>query len=86
MNEIGLSKNLLAFIVKGASTAVTLQKDAIKTTVTQAEIKVDQMRLLALTSDISLKKSTPHKLYFGESRESSLVMIQEDTKFKYYRL
>jgi len=34
LNEIGLSKDLLSFIVKGASTAVTLPKDAVKTTIT----------------------------------------------------
>jgi len=41
LNEIGLSKDLLSFIVKGASTIVTLPKDTVKTTITQAEIKVD---------------------------------------------
>ena len=86
LNEIGLSKDLLSFIVKGASTIVTLPKDTVKTTITQAEIKVDQMRLRALTTDISLMKSTPHKFYFGDSKKSALIMIQEDTNFKYYRL
>jgi len=44
------------------------------------------MRLRALTTDISLMKSTPHKFYFGDSKKSALIMIQEDTNFKYYRL
>ena len=72
--------------MKGASAKVILPKDAIKTTITQAEIKLDQMRLKALISDISLTKSTKHIINFSESRQSSFITIQEDTKVKYYRL
>ena len=44
------------------------------------------MRIKALSSDISLKKSTLHKLCLGESRSSALVMIQEGETVRYLRI
>ena len=75
LRENGVSSSILDFIVKGASSKSELPSDVMKTTITQAEIKLDQMRMKALTSDTSLKKSTPHKFYLSESRASAFVMI-----------
>ena len=44
------------------------------------------MRIKALTSDCSLRKSVPHKLYLGESRESAFVVVQQDKTIKYLRV
>jgi hypothetical protein len=44
------------------------------------------MRIKALTSDNSLRKSTPHKLFLGESRKTAFVMIQEGETVKYLRV
>lgn len=88
LGEAGLSQDLVAFIIEGAGAGVakTLPRDAVRTTITRSEIKVDQMRAKALTSNSSLKKSTPHKLCLGPSRESALVMIQEDRTVKFLRV
>ena len=88
LGEAGLSQDLVAFIIEGAGAGVakTLPRDAVRTTITRSEIKVDQMRSKALTSNSSLKKSTPHKLCMGPSRESALVMIQEDKTVKFLRV
>ena len=44
------------------------------------------MRMKALSSDTSLKKSTPHKLLLSESRTSAFVMVQEGETVKYLRV
>ena len=44
------------------------------------------MRMKALTSDNSLRNSTPHKLFLSESRKTAFVMIQEGETVKYLRV
>ena len=75
LGDAGLRKEIIAYIVKSASVGPIRSKDAIKTTIIQSEIKVDQMRIKALTSDSSLRRSTPHKLFLSDTRETGFVMI-----------
>ena len=87
LKEAGVGKDLVSLIVQGASQEVTRPKGAVRTTLTQSEIKLDQMRMRALTSDSSsLRKSTLHSLYFGNDRESALLVLQEDKKVKCLRV
>lgn len=44
------------------------------------------MRMKALTTDTSLRKSTPHKLILGDSKQTGFVMIQEGETIKYLRI
>lgn len=53
---------------------------------TQTEIKIDQMRMKALTTDTSLLKSTMHKIYFSQSRKTAFVALEEDPDVKYIRV
>lgn len=73
LNEAGLGKDLFSLIMKNASSQIVLHKDATKTTLTQSEIKIDQMRIKALTSNKSLRKATPHNMVFSESRDTAFI-------------
>ena len=57
LSENGLSKDLFACIVKSASASLKIQKDFVQTTtITQSEIKLDHIKLRALTSFNFLQK------------------------------
>ena len=44
------------------------------------------MRIQGLTTETSLTKTTPHKLYVPESGENAVVLVQEDKHVKCQRL
>ena len=58
MAEAGLSRNFFSFFVKGASDVIELPEDAVQATITQSEIRLDQMRIQGLVTETSLTKST----------------------------
>ena len=81
----GLSKEFFALVVQGSS-AVKQSKTSQQASISTSEIRLDLIRLKALTSDSSLCKSTPHKLYISESGEQLAIVILEGKSVKCLRL